>query len=204
MTNMERLEEHYQYDAAKKRYADIYRMATLINEYITKTGHVPEIQPLPHDDPMWKTWEVTVLGQDEAVEKIYQEGTPFMVTLRKFRAPELIAVLEKGLGRKVSLPLDPQNIGVTFPPVYMIWMRPASDGHEAYVVVSAFFAQEVKRSGKLAPKVYMVGISNQADVRFHVPVMTLNDIPIDEAHQILADGDAEDARFEQWVKVRTP
>ena len=114
--------ERYQRDASMKRYADILKIADLINEYIDITGSVPRLDgSVGADSSDESIYEVAVLGQPEAVDAVFQNGTPFGFSLTKFRPEMLRDVLERGLARSVDLPIDPQRIGTHFAPVYFVF-----------------------------------------------------------------------------------
>ena len=76
-----------------KRYADILKIADLIDNYIDITGSVPQLDSSVSAESSDATiYEVAVPGQSEAVEAVFQNGTPFGFSLRKFRPDALLDV----------------------------------------------------------------------------------------------------------------
>lgn len=184
----------YQFWASPKRYADIYKIATLLEEYIQVTGEVPILgSDLLGGKPVY---QVVVLGQPEAVANIEENGTPFGFSLWRKDARFLITVLEQGLGRDISLPIDPQRIGTNFSPTYFVFLRRKNGDTPAHYVVFGTFGHPVRSSTSVAEGVHMVGISNLPDLDFIVPLIGLDEFNSQSVGHILAEGaDADEYRF---------
>ena len=162
----------YQHDAAQKRYADILTIADILDSYISATGNVPVLDPaIAADSDAAAVYEVTILGQPQAVDDIFRNGTPFGFSLAKFRPHVLKDVLEAGLGQTVALPIDPQKIGTNFAPGYFVFLRRAINGEPAHYIVLGTFAQPVARSTQVGENIHLIAIASH-DVRFIVPVQT--------------------------------
>lgn len=202
---LQRAEAGYQYDASKKRYADIIKIADLLNEYVAKTGHVPQLEPeMAASHPLKDAYEVALLGQDTTIEQQWRDGTRLGFSLSKYRGEELLEVLEAGLGRKLSLPIDPQKYGVQFAPVYYLFFREEQGGQPEHFAVTAYFASPVKFSQQLAEGVHMVAFTNHPEIEFIVPPHAVSELTAAERQQALADGAAADQLFSNWVKVSIP
>jgi hypothetical protein len=193
----------YQLDASRKRYADILELAELLEAYETATGEVPILNQMTEDHRDYGIWQVAVLGQDRAVNDVFEHGSPFEFSLFKYRAGSLITVLEAGLGRSIDLPIDPQKVATTFNPVYWVFLRPPYKGHPARFVVIGSFAQPVSHSTRVAEGVHLVGISNHPDLPHVVPLIGLQDLAPDVLRHIREDGREADAIFGRFVATRT-
>jgi len=192
----------YQHDAAMKRYADILKIADLIDNYIDITGSVPQldssVSPESSDAAIY---EVAVLGQPEAVDAIFQNGSPFGFSLRKFRPDVLHDVLERGLDSSVDLPIDPQRVGTDFAPVYFIFFRRAVNGSPAHYIAVGTFSQPVARSTMVAKGVHILAVSNEA-VPFIVPVQSRDSFDKTLTSHVLENGREADARFMEYVQIK--
>ena len=194
--------ERYQYDASMKRYADILKIADLIEDYMEITGSVPQLDSsVGEDSTDAPIFEVAVLGQPEAVDAVFRNGTPFGFSLRKFRPDVLLDVLERGLARPVDLPIDPQRVGTHFAPVYFVFFRRAFDGSLAHYIAMGTFAQPVARSTTVAEGVHIVAISNES-VPFIVPVQSR--VSFDEAFvsHVFTSGREADTQFMRHVQIQ--
>ena len=187
----------YQFDAAQKRYADVYKIAALLDRYIAATGDVPDLSP-DADDTLY---DVAVLGQVRAVNQIFDHGTPFGFSLRKFRARPLIEELEHGLGQDIILPIDPQKVGVTFHPVYFVFLKPARNGASGHYVVLGSFAQSVRHSTRVGDDVHLLGLTNNIDAEFMIPLKAVSSLSSDEITHILSVGQDADEIFGKLVDI---
>ena len=193
--------ERYQYDAANKRYADILKIADLIDEYIEITGSVPQLgKNVGADNNDISIYEVAVLGQPEAVDAVFRNGTPFGFSLRKFRPDVLHDILARHLARSVILPIDPQRVGTHFAPVYFVFFRRAFDGAPAHYIVMGTFAQPVIRSKAVAKGVHVLAISNES-VPFIVPVQKRNSFDANFVSHIFQSGQKADNQFMKHVQI---
>lgn len=191
----------YQFDAAKKRYADILKITDLIEEYIATTGAMPELDStVPAGTAEYAVYEVAVLGQEEAVNAVFRNGTPFGFSLRKFRPQVLQTVLSEGLSRQVSLPIDPQRVGTHFAPVYFVFFRRPQDDAAARYIVMGTFAQPVARSTMVADGVHLLAISNVPEP-FIIPVHDRDSFDAAFVAHIIATGDEADAVFTRNVPI---
>lgn len=183
----------YQHKASPKRYADIYKIATILEEYIQVTGAVPILG----SDLIGKTpvYQVVALGQPESVSSIKENGTPFGFSLKKKDSRFLITVLGLGLGRDISLPIDPQKYGVDFPPAYFVFLRSLDGETPAHYVVLGTFGHPVKLSTNVAEGVHIVGISNLPGLDFIVPLIGLDEFDARSVAHILAEGAEADEHF---------
>ena len=185
----------YQHDASKKRFADIYKLAALIDAYITQTGTIPELSPVGSND----IYDIVVLGQPRAVDQIFENGTPFNFSSIRHRAPALIAVLERDLGRNIRLPIDPQKVGNNFHPVYFVLLRNAHSGKPANYIILGTFAQSVTGSQQVAPDVHLLGLSNLPETPFMIPLVGTSSLSNSFVDHILTDGADADAVFAKFV-----
>lgn len=194
--------ERYQYDASMKRYADILKIADLIDDYIEITGSVPQLgSSVGEDSSDVAIFGVAVLGQPEAVDAVFRNGTPFGFSLRKFRPQVLLDVLERGLARSVNLPIDPQRVGTHFAPVYFVFLRRAFDGSPAHYIAMGTFAQPVARSTMVAEGVHIVAISNES-VPFIVPLQSRDSFDEAVVSHILTNGQEADTQFMRYVQIQ--
>lgn len=180
----------YQYRVSPKRYADIIKIAALLDEYIDVTGNVPIASPSPTSerDPI-----VFALGQPEAIATLEEDGTPFGFPLQLLDARLLITVLEQGLGRDISLPIDPQKYGDNFFPSYFVFFLPRNGNRPASYVVLGTFGHSVRASTEVAKDVHIVGISNEPEYEFLVPLTGSDKFDSQTITHILNDGAAYDA-----------
>ena len=193
--------ERYQHDAAKKRYADIFKIADLIDEYIETIGSIPQLNGnIAIGSPSTSIYEVAVLGQPEAVSAVFRDGTPFGFSLSKFRPDVLRDVLERGLARPVALPIDPQRVGTHFAPVYFVFFRRAYDGSPAHYVVMGTFSQPAIRSTMVAEGVHVVAISNRS-VPFIVSIQNRDSFDATFVAHVFQSGQEADAQFIRHVPI---
>ncbi len=179
----------YQEDAARKRYADVYKIATLLEEYRSVNGHLPYMDDSPF-------YELIVLAQPEVVDGIWETASPFGFSLRKYRPEMWAPVLEQGLGRDITLPLDPQRGSTGFYPVYFVLMRRDTETAPAHYAVIASFDQPVAHSHPLdTGRGHMISVSDFKDDVFIVPVTRLQEFSPEMISHILEDGASADKAF---------
>lgn len=191
--------EAYQLDAAKKRYADILTIAGKLEAFVDRSGQMPVLNPsVPANGPDAQIYEVAILAQPEAVEHIFRYGTPFGFSLAKFRPQVLLNTMADVLGSPLTLPIDPQRVGVNFAPGYFVFLRRATADMPAHFIVLATFAQPVARSTQVAPNVHIMAIGSH-DVPFIVPVQPLSSFDTSLVNHAMAQGHEADAVFRNYV-----
>ena len=187
--------EEYQHVAAKKRYADILKIADLIEEYVETTGSMPQLDsfiiPSTKEESIY---EVAIVGQSSAVRAVFQNGTPFDFSLKKFKPKVLHDVLSSGLSRPLVLPIDPQRVGTNFAPVYFVFFRRALKDSPARYIVLGTFAQPVTHSTMVAEGVHIVAISN-VSAPFIVPVQLRDSFDAKFVSHVFEEGKDADAVF---------
>jgi hypothetical protein len=95
------LEERYQRDVDPVRVAHVDYLASLTTEFLRKTGRLPLADRL-----QGKTIEVLITHRPLSPSILEQQARSTYVSLS---TGDLKADLEKGLGRTINLPSDPQN-----------------------------------------------------------------------------------------------
>ncbi len=190
--------EKYQIDASKKRYADIIKIAQLLEEHMEATGSLPFMNETPSDTPLY---EVVPLGQKGTLAQIKENGTPFGFPLHRFDPVQLISKLEKGLERDISLPIDPQKVGTDFAPAYFVFLKRKSGSTPQHFTVLGTFAHEVRASTNVAKGVHIVGISSHPDIRFIVPLTELKAFDAPTISHILSEGQTAEKKFSHNVPL---
>ncbi len=109
----EEMEEMYQHDMDIVRLNDLNVMGELIEEYRKKKGHYPFENKYEYEAYVF----ITTKGQ----RKYAQGGPPY--THAKEPVKNFIAELEKGIGRHIDLPFDPQKVPVLKPNFYIYMVR---------------------------------------------------------------------------------
>ncbi len=136
----------YQHDADIVRLRHLKYLCELIREYYIKVGHYP----LQSDTQIENYVHIASPSQRK-----YTEGGPpynyIKTDLEKFKM-----VLEKGLGRKVDLPFDPQLVPANKPSFYLYMVK----GDRYFLAVHLHNGEGFAR--KIGPYYYKVEVSNVA------------------------------------------
>lgn len=192
----ETAEEAYQADAAAKRIADIHKIAAVLDEYKLTKG----VLPLSEFYTGSATPHAIAIGSKSAEDREFTHGSPWGVSLRKFRTAMLIERLETGLEHGVVLPIDPQKIPTGFPNVYYLFMLE----DEEYVIL-CFLASENTHSVEVANGVHIYALTSDPDMvfmnRLGLNYRFVRDVPQSELDEILAEGDRANAIFARYTKI---
>ncbi len=147
----------YQHDADIVRLKHLKYLCELIREYYMKVGHYP-LQYLVKagHDPLQSDIQLDnyVYIASPSQRKYTESGLPYnhiKTDLEKFKM-----VLEKGLGRKINLPFDPQLVPVNKPNYYLYMVK--EDRY--FLAVHLHNGEGFAR--KVGPYYYKVEVSNIA------------------------------------------
>lgn len=192
----ETAEEAYQADAAAKRIADIHKIAAVLDEYKLAKG----VLPLSEFYIGSATPHTVAIGGKAAEDREFANGSPWGVSLRKFRTAMLIERLETGLEHGVVLPIDPQKVPTGFPNVYYLFMLE----DEEYVIL-CFLAFPNAHSVEVAPDVHIYALTSDPDMVFMnglgLNYRFVGDVPQAELDTILAEGDRANAIFARYTQI---
>jgi hypothetical protein len=137
----------YQHDMDIARLNDVRAIGALIEEYKSKTGQYPLMTG--KDIPAYA--HIATKEQRKVIDA--QKGPPYEhVTVP---APDFIALLEKGLGRPVEMPFDPQRAPSGRQHFYSYMVT----GDRYFLGVHLYGAQPFAQ--KIRDKWYKVEISNR-------------------------------------------
>lgn len=134
----------YQHDADIVRLKHLKYLGGLIEEYHEETGRYP----LQSDDNIENYVNIASFSQ----KKYTQGGPPY--EHRETAVEEFKVVLEKGLGRNINLPFDPQLVPVNKPNFYIYMVK----GDQYYLAVHLYDGSGFAR--KIAPYYFKAEISN--------------------------------------------
>ncbi len=127
----------YNKDMDLTRLKDLKQIGALIEEYKTKTGHYP-LQELSKDDiPVF----VPIVTQKQ---RKYTKEQPKAKHITK-HVKIFIADLEKGLGRKIVLPFDPQLRTLKRPIFYLYVIKNSNYELIAHLYNTFPFARQIKK-----------------------------------------------------------
>ena len=191
----------YQVDAGKKRYADILKIAALIEEFEGVTGALPVVDASKRRGDGPNVYELVVLGQSHVVDDLWEKGSPFGFSLYKYRGDALIAALEEGLGREIALPIDPQKVPTKFWPTYFVLFRAASENAPEHYIVLGTFGVPVLHGTEVAEGAYVVGVSNYSDLPFIADLIALDSIDEATARHIYQEGEEADRVFRNFAEI---
>ncbi len=127
--------DQFNKDMDLTRLKDIKAIGALIEEYKTKTGHYP----LSSDSNVPNFIAIVTKKQQK-----YAQESP-KITHKRTNVKTFIKTLETGLGRKVTLPFDPQLRGIQRPIFYLYVVK----GQEYELIAHLYhdypFARSIKK-----------------------------------------------------------
>lgn len=137
MLDIEEKSEEY----SKKRMSDVYKIASLLEEYKKIANHYPFYDPTPVEEGYVKTGTLVTLANPEAEEQLAKKPNPFGISAGRAYSSHLSKELKEKLGRTITLPVDPQKEAMYAPNAYYVYFPLADD--DEYMVISFLYKANV-------------------------------------------------------------
>jgi hypothetical protein len=181
----------HQADATAKRIADVYKIAELLEEYKSKTGHLPIYEPTN----LSRTFPpMVVVGSPSAEKVLATQPNPFGISARRYESADLVNDLENTLHRKILLPADPEKHPTHAPNAYYVFIYNA----DTYLVL-CFLSEPSPKTATLQEHVNVYGMGSGSSLKEanflaskgFEPII-INEIDTSKKNEILKNGDAAD------------